>query len=447
MPFESKFDLQETILKLTEKFKVRMIVVKGWGLETIDKLAGHTDRDKSSIRHPTKSYFRWCGPSSTTAGRELPPSASGPENPNVLFVERGEEAYFGAFGHADREAGTPMDRDAIVQIYSMTKPVTGVALMTLWEDGAFDLDDPLADYPPEFADLMVYAGEDADGQPILEAPRRPVTIRDLTRHTAGIGADGGHGLAELLREADAMNRENTLEEMARRFASVPLGFHPGEQWAYGPSVDLQAFLVERISGQPYGEYVREHVLGPLGLSETRYVVPEADRDRMAAVYRRGGDGTLSPIDGVDAFNTRAWPLTPGGWGLTSTIDDYSRFAQMLLHGGALDGVRILQPETVRLMATSGLDDAVTERMWLPSKGQVGFGIDVAVRVRPPAAPDENPGTVGEFFWDGAASTLFWVDPVNELTAVLLVQLMPFDGVGLHHGVREAVYGPFRPRGS
>jgi len=188
------------------------------------------------------------------------------------------------------------------------------------------------------------------------------------------------------------------------------------------------------------------VLAPLGMSETRYVVPEADRDRMAAVYRRGDDGALSPIDGIDTFNTQAWPLTPGGWGLTSTLDDYSRFAQMLLNGGVLDGVRILQPETVRLMATSHLDDAVTQRMWLPSKGQVGFGIDFAVRVRPPASADENPGTVGEFFWDGAASTLFWVDPVNELTAVLFVQLMPFDGVGLHHGVREAVYGPFRPRG-
>lgn len=366
---------------------------------------------------------------------------------SALVVERGEEAYFGAYGDADREAGVPMDRGTIVQIYSMTKPVTGVALMTLWEDGAFDLDDPLADYLPAFAGVQVYAGEDADGEPVLEAPRRPVTIRDLTRHTAGIGADGGHErLAAMLREADPMNRENTLGEMGRRFASVPLGFHPGERWAYGPSVDLQALLVERISGQPYRQYVREHVLDPLGLNETRYVVPEADRDRMAAVYRRGDDGALSPIDGIHEFNTEEWPLTPGGWGLTSTIDDYSRFAQMLLNGGMVDRIRILRPETVRLMATSHLDDAVAERMWLPSKGQVGFGIDLATRVRPPRSADENPGTVGEFFWDGAASTLFWVDPVNELTAVLFVQLMPFDGVGLHHGVREAVYGPFAARG-
>ena len=368
---------------------------------------------------------------------------------SALVVERGEDAYFGAFGHADREAGVPMDRETLVQIYSMTKPVTGVALMTLWETGAFDLDDPLADHLPEFADVRVYAGEDARGEPVLEVPRRPVTVRDLTRHTAGIGATGGHdALAARLRDADPTNRQNTLAEMGRRFAALPLGFHPGEQWAYGPSVDLQALLIERVSGQPYAEYVREHVLGPLGLDETRYVVPEADRGRFAATYRRGDDGALTrvPDAAAKAFNTRAWPLTPGGWGLTSTLDDYSRFAQMLLNGGVLDGVRVLQPETVRLMATSALDDAVTERMWLPTKGQVGFGIDLAVRVRPPASADENPGTVGEFFWDGAASTLFWVDPVHELTAVLFVQLMPFDGVGLHHGVREAIYGPYAPRG-
>ena len=188
------------------------------------------------------------------------------------------------------------------------------------------------------------------------------------------------------------------------------------------------------------------MLDPLGMTDTRYVVPEADRDRLAAVYRRSepADGTLTrvPDEQAYAFNTRAWPLTPGGWGLTSTVDDYMRFARMLLNEGELDGIRVLRPETVRLMATSHLDDAVTERMWLPSKGRVGFGIDVAVRTRPPASADENPGVVGEFFWDGAASTLFWVDPANDLAAVVFVQLMPFDGVGLHHGVRRAVYGPF-----
>lgn len=366
---------------------------------------------------------------------------------SALIYEEGEEVYFNAFGMSDREAGVPMARNTIVQIFSMTKPVTGVALMQLHEQGAFQLDDPLAQYAPEFADLQVYAGEDEAGAPILEPPRRPVTIRDITRHTAGFSTGDDHPVVDsLAREADPMNRENTLPQMAERLGSVPLWFHPGERWAYGPSVDVQAFLVERLSGQPFDEYLQEHIFDPLGMAETRYVVPEDDRDRFAAIYfRDDDDGTLSRApEGMYAYNTQDWPLKRGGSGLTSTVDDYMRFAQMLVNKGERDGVRILQPETVELMATSHLADSVTERSWLPSKGQVGFGIDFAVRLRPPETAEENNGIVGEFFWDGAASTLFWVDPVNDLTAVLFVQLMPFDRVGLHKNFRDAVYGRYVP---
>jgi CubicO group peptidase (beta-lactamase class C family) len=164
------------------------------------------------------------------------------------------------------------------------------------------------------------------------------------------------------------------------------------------------------------------------------------------MFHRSDAGVLTQDAYADAwaFNTKRWALTPGSYGLTSTVDDYMRFARMLLNGGALDGVRILKPETVRLMATSHLSDSITERSWLPSKGRVGFGIDFAVRTRPPATAAENNGVVGEFFWDGAASTLFWVDPVNDLAAVLFVQLMPFDRVGLHKSFRDAVYGQFTP---
>jgi len=180
-------------------------------------------------------------------------------------------------------------------------------------------------------------------------------------------------------------------------------------------------------------------------------VPESDRGRLAAMYQRGDDGVLrrAPDSTALAFNTRRWPLTPGGSGFTSTIDDYLRFARMLLNGGALDagGRRVLRPETVRLMATSHLSDSVTNRMWLPSKGQVGFGVDVAVRTRPPATPAENNGVVGEFFWDGLASTVFWVDPKNEVTAVLFTQHVPFDPIKLHKGFRDAVYGPVTFTGS
>lgn len=363
---------------------------------------------------------------------------------SALIYEKDQEVYFNAFGHADREAQKPMDRNTIVRIYSMTKPITGTALMTLYEQGAFQLDDSLAQYAPEFADMKVYAGIDEEGNMILEPVHRPITIRDITRHTAGFvtNAPDTTALGKLVQEANAMNRENTLTQMAEKMGSLPLAFHPGDQWAYGPSVDVQAFLVERISGVPYAQYVREHVLDPLKMNKTRYFLPEADRELFAALYRKDESGQLQrvPADNADSFNTQRWALTPGGYGLTATLDDYMRFARMLVHKGSFDGATVLQPETVELMATNHLSDTISQRMWLPSKGQVGFGIDFAVRTKPTATADENHGVVGEFFWDGAASTLFWVDPENELTAVLFVQIFPFNR-NLHKKFRDAVYGP------
>jgi CubicO group peptidase (beta-lactamase class C family) len=363
---------------------------------------------------------------------------------SALIVEKNKEVYFNAFGYADREAKTPMDRNTLTRIFSMTKPVTGVALMTLYEKGAFQLDDSLSKYASEFANMKVYKGVDASGKLILERANRPITIRDITRHTAGFATDPDvAGLGELLKSTDPMNRENTLAVMAKKMGSLPLAFHPGEQWSYGPSVDVQAFLVERLSGKPFDQYIKETIFEPLGMTSTRYVVPETDMKRLASVYRKNDNGELErvPDEDANAFNSKDWPLKPGGYGLTSTIDDYMRFARMLVNEGTFDNATILKPQTVKLMATNHLADSVTERMWLPSKGQVGFGIDFAVRHSPAASSDENIGTVGEFFWDGAASTLFWVDPVNELTAVLFVQKFPFDRE-LHKKFRDAVYGPF-----
>jgi CubicO group peptidase (beta-lactamase class C family) len=366
---------------------------------------------------------------------------------SALIVEKNKEVYYNAFGYADREARIPMDRNTIVRIYSMTKPVTGTALMTLYEKGAFKLDDPLSKYAPEFSDMKVFKGVDASGKLILEPLKRPITIRDITRHTAGFATDDNiPGLGPLMKETAAMSRENTLSQMAKKLGSLPLAFQPGEKWAYGPSVDVQAFLVERISGKPFDQYVKDNILDPLGMTKTRYVVPGSDTSKLAAMYRRSDDGQLTRIPSKEAnsFNIRRWPLTPGGYGLTSTLDDYMRFARMLVNNGKLDKATILKPETVKLMATNHLSDSVKERMWLPSKGQVGFGIDFAVRLRPPVSKDENNGAVGEFFWDGAASTVFWVDPVNEITAVLFVQLMPFDRIKLHKSFRDAIYGNYDP---
>ena len=363
---------------------------------------------------------------------------------SALVTQDGKEAYFGAFGMADREAGTKMTRDTIVSIYSMTKPITGTALMTLWEEGKFRMDDPVAKYIPELAGVKVYAGKDASGAPILVAPNRAMTIRDVARHTAGLTYCGNDNLPELKAGCDAADPlavHHTLDDFAKALASLPLEYQPGEKWRYSFGVDVQALLVQRISGKPFAAYVQEKILKPLGMKDTGFFVPEDKRARLAAIYNWVGEGQFvrKPDDRSIQLNTGHYPMTPGGYGLTSTLDDYSRFARMLLNGGELDGVRILKPATVKLMSTSVLDPAVTDRSWLPSKGTVGFGIDFAVRTDPPQAPDEAAGEVGEFFWDGAAYTLFWVDPKNKLTAVFFTQYQPFGKVKAHAAFRAAVY--------
>ncbi len=363
---------------------------------------------------------------------------------SALIFEKGQEVYFGAYGFADRENNKPMARNTVVQIFSMTKPITGVALMNLYETGAFGLDDSLTKYAPEFSGMQVFDGVNEDGTPKLVPLDRPITIRDITRHTAGFANDPqAPELGPILSSVNPGNRENTLTQMAEKMGTIPLAFQPGTKWAYGPSVDVQAFLVERISGIPYGEYVQKEVLTPLGMNETQYLVPENLKARMAAMYFRSDSGVLSrvPDEQAYAFNYQKWPLTPGGYGFTSTLDDYMKFARMLVDKGTFNDAEILKPETVALMSTNHLPDSIKERSWLPSKGQVGFGIDFAVRHSPPASVEENNGVPGEFFWDGAASTLFWVDPKNELTAVFFVQLFPYDRVGLHKKFRDAVYGP------
>jgi len=359
----------------------------------------------------------------------------------VLIWKDGREAYFGATGLADREAHRPMSRDTIVQIYSMTKPLTGVALMQLWEQGKFGLDDPLARYLPEFESMQVYAGKDAAGSPIYRAASRPILVRDVMRHTAGFAYGAGDTPAhDAFVKADPLSLDIDLTEMGRRLAKVPLLFDPGAQWSYSIAVDVQALLVEKLSGQPFAEYVRQHVLEPLGMHDTAWRQPDERLPRFAALYRKT-DGKLvrDPDASARRLNFHDNRLTGGGFGLASTLDDYMRFARMLLGGGELDGTRILRPSTVRLMSTDHLDPRITQRLFLPSKGSVGFGFDFAVRHLQPQKPEENRGAVGEFFWDGAASTLFWVDPANRLATVFFAQTMPFDGT-LHRDLRAAIYG-------
>jgi len=360
---------------------------------------------------------------------------------SALIWQDGREVYFGTAGMADRAAKRPMRRDAIAQIYSMTKPVTGVALMQLWEQGKFRLDDPIAKYLPEYAAMRVYAGQDAAGRPHYVAADRPIIVRDILRHTAGFAYGAGPTPVHAAYvAADPLALDIPLAEASRRLAGVPLLFQPGTQWEYSIAVDVQAALVEKLSGQPFAAYVRSHIFEPLKMTDTAWRQPDAKLPRFAAMQIKK-DGVLVQQDGADAhkLNFRDNALTPGGFGLASTLDDYQRFARMLLNEGALDGAHILKPATVRLMATDQLDPAITRRAWLPDKGAVGFGMDFAVRTAPPQTREENRGAVGEFFWDGAASTLFWVDPANRLTAVFFVQTMPYDGT-LHRDFRAAVYG-------
>ncbi len=360
---------------------------------------------------------------------------------SALVYVGGKEVYFGARGFADRESNTPMSRDTLVNIYSMTKPVTGVTLMTLYEDGLFDLDDPLSDYLPAFADPQVFNGVDADGAFIVEPAARPITIIDLMRHTAGFGYGWeGNPLAEAMAARNLFSEPSTLETLADEVSSLPLFFQPGTQWQYSVSADVQARLAEVISGQPYDHLVHERVLSPLGMNDSGYHVPNDQKSRVSAVYNKTGEGILErqPDEQVYGFWPEKPSLIPGGHGLVSTIDDYMTFALMLQNEGTYGDVQVLEPETVALMATDHLPEDLVDRSWLPYKGNVGFGLNVAVREQPQLSDEENAGSVGEFFWDGSASTLFWVDPARDVTVVFFTQVMPTDN-SLHHDIRAAVY--------
>jgi len=361
---------------------------------------------------------------------------------SALVWQGGAERYFGAAGDADREAHRPMQRDTLVQIFSMTKPVTGVALMRLWEQGKFGLDDPLARYLPAFGDVKVIDGTGPDGKPILRAPTRPISIRDILRHTAGFSYGMRDTAADtIFHQIDPLALTNSLAEMGDKLARVPLLFDPGAEWSYSTGVDVQALLVERLTGEPFAQHVRRVILDPLGMRDTGWTQPQDRLPRFAATYVKEADGKLvrQPDAETRKLNFAPRRLTMGGAGLASTLDDYMRFARMLLGRGTLDGVRILAPSTIRLMSTDQLDPRITSRFFLPGKGSVGFGFDFAVRTAQPKTPEENRGAVGEFFWDGAETTLFWVDPANDMAVVFFVQVKPFDGT-LHHDIRAAVYG-------
>ena len=363
---------------------------------------------------------------------------------SALVWKDGQEVCFEDAGLSSRETSRPFARDTLVQIFSMTKPVTGVALMRLWEQGKFGLDDPLYWHLPEFKDLRVATEVGADGKLALHKPSRPPTIRDVMRHTAGFTYGGSDEPADTVWDRlEPLSPDNTLAQFSQKMAQVPLRADPGTRWIYSAGVDVQARLVEVLSGMPFDEYVATNIFRPLGMTDSGWKRESGDIGRLARIYIADEQGTLNPMPRNEWLepNFAGKPLTMGGSGIVTTVDDYMRFARMLLNEGELDGHLLLRPATIRLMSTDMLDPriAAKDRLWLPSKGSGGFGLDFFVRTSPPMSAEENRGTVGEFFWDGYPSMLFWVDPKQDMAVVFATQKVPFDNA-LHHDFRNAVYG-------
>jgi CubicO group peptidase (beta-lactamase class C family) len=344
----------------------------------------------------------------------------------ALVAREGRVAYLRSLGAADRENEVPVREDTIWRIYSMTKPITSVALMTLYERAGFQLSDPVHRFIPEWRGMRVCV----EGERLVE-PERPVTVRDVLMHTAGLsyGRDQAHPVDRLYAQAGLRDPDVTLEEFGRRLGGLPLKFQPGSHWHYSFATDVCGRLVEILADRPFDEYLRETIFEPLGMADTGFVVPEAARGRFAANYRRDAERRLERIDDVASRPYLARPaMCSGGGGLVSTIGDYHRFAEMLRRGGELDGHRVLGQDTLRFMTRNHLPGGASLRsLAVGGFGEtgfdgVGFGLGFAVTLDPVEA--QGVGSTGDFYWGGAASTIFWVDPVEQLVVIFMTQLMP-----------------------
>jgi len=341
----------------------------------------------------------------------------------TLIARRGRIVHLETVGWADAEARRPLTADAIFRIYSMTKPVTVVAALMLWEEGRFLLDDPVGRYLPELEGMSVLRGME-HGVPRLSPAESPVTVRQLMTHTSGMtyGAFGPDGPGErMYAEAALLRPDRTLAQMVEKLGGLPLLFDPGTQWRYSVSIDVLGRLVEVLSGQPLDACVRERILQPLGMSDSGFWTPPGAADRLATLVGVGEDGRLAPIEAPCGRDfVRGDPLLSGGGGMVSTILDYARFAQALAEGGAWDGVRLLSPRTVALMGSNHLPLALGDYGDPPHAGH-GFGLGVRV-LRDPAAAGQLDAP-GSFGWSGLAHTDFWVDPASEMLGVFMTQVV------------------------
>ena len=341
----------------------------------------------------------------------------------TLVARRGKVVQHKAYGFQDLEKKTPMRTDTIAKIYSMTKPVTGVAMMMLYEEGKWKPTDPIAKYIPEFANLKVYAGE-KDGQPILEDPVHPPTMGELMSHTAGFtyGLFGASPVDKMYQAANPLGQPN-LKAFIDSMAKLPLLYQPGTRWVYSVSVDIQGYLVEKLSGKTFPEFLRTRLFEPLGMLDTAFYVPAEKLSRVASIYAYDKTKAgLAPAPG-EVTVTSPPGLPSGGGGLYGTAADYFRFAQMLLNGGELDGKRVLKKTSVDMMRTNVLSEQV-----LNSKSGIGpaqfspaqgFGYDFAVVLDPEGAKRQI--GKGSYWWWGIAGTWFWIDPTNEVVFVGIIQ--------------------------
>ncbi len=372
------------------------------------------------------------------------------------IYRKGQHVHTGMAGHMDLERSKPMQEDAIFRIYSMTKPITAVALMILVEDGLIGLDDDVQTYIPEWKGLGVYASGVSTlvpGMPesFMTTPAaRPMKVIDLATHTAGLT----YGF--LMRTAvDAAYRRHKindfqtpggLEGMIQQLAGLPLEFSPGTRWNYSISIDILGYLIEKVSGMAFGEFLRTRLFEPLGMVDTGFHCPPEKISRFSSCYVPGDNGGLKLQDDAQKSSYAKPPLLEsGGGGLVSTTHDYMRFCQMMVKGGALDGVRILSPKSVALFSLNHLPGNQDLTELAPAgafseSGYSGIGFSLGCGVNIDVAKTRLPGTLGEYFWGGAASTAFWIDPKEDLTVVFMTQVIGTDArLTLRRDLRTLVY--------
>ena len=366
----------------------------------------------------------------------------------VAVVRRGRLAYLQTAGSRDLEADLPVEPDTLWRIYSMTKPITSVAAMMLWEEGAFELKDPVARFIPSFADARVYSGGSAL-KPVTAPAQESMRIWHLLTHTSGLtyAFHNFHPVDRLYREAGfelGAPPGMDLAQACDAWAGLPLLFEPGTEWNYSVSTDVLGRVVEVVSGQSLDEFLAERILGPLGMQETTFALRDGDADRLAALYSpdpETGRATRNDVIGQAAFEQPHF--LSGGGGLISTASDYLRFMRMLLGGGELDGVRLLGPRTLAYMGRNHLPGgADLEMIGRPPFAEsafegIGFGLGFSVMLDPAAG--KVPTNAGELAWGGVASTAFWLDPTEDLGVLFMTQLLPSSTHPIRPQLRQLVW--------